>query len=253
MTTVLIWSVLAALGTAIGSFAVYLMRRPSQRVLDAAVGFAGGVMISATLFGLVPAAQSHMGDWYVAAWCVVGFALIGVLDRVIPHDHARHEDTSGYPAVHGHAGRKSRMLALALTLHNIPEGMAVGTAFAAGGASLGVPLAVAIAAHNIPEGFAVSGPGVAGGASRRRTAMLGALTGVVEIPAMVGAYLLAQSVDSAIGPMLAIAAGAMLYVVFDELLPDTARGGNERLVASWVLLGILTLFLLQSTAARLAG
>lgn len=252
MTQVLVWSMIAALGTAIGSAAVYLMRSPSQRVLDGAVGFAAGVMVSATLFGLVPAAQQEMGDLGVAAWVVVGFAAIGVMDRLVPHTHTRHADTSGYPSSHDASVHKARLLALALTLHNIPEGMAVGTAFAAGGASLGVPLALAIAAHNIPEGFAVSGPAVAAGAPLRRTAVLGALTGIVEVPAMLAAYLLAQSVDAAIAPMLAIAAGAMLYVVFDELLPDAARHGNERFVASWVLVGTLALFLLQGAAADLA-
>lgn len=253
MLQVIIWSFVAAMGTALGSYAVYFMRSPSQRMLDASVGFAAGVMLSATVFGLIPAAQAQIDDWGVALWVVAGFFGIGLLDRLVPHTHARHEDASGYHPKHTPSARKARLLALALTLHNIPEGMAVGTAFAAGGAHLGVPLALAIAAHNIPEGFAVSGPAVAAGVPRRRTAFLGALTGIVEIPAMIGAYLLAQQVESTIAPMLAIAAGAMLYVVFDELLPDTAQHGNEKIVAIWVLIGILALFLLQSVAADLTA
>jgi ZIP family zinc transporter len=247
MIDVLIWSLVAALGTAAGSFAVYLVRTPGTRLLDGAAGFAAGVMISATVFGLIPAASNEMREVGVAAWIIVGFVAIALMDRFLPHAHARHEDTSGYPG----ATRKAKLLALALTLHNIPEGMAVGTAFAAGGTHLGIPLAIAIAAHNIPEGFAVSAPAVSSGVARAKTARLGALTGLVEIPSMIVAYMLARSVEAAIAPMLALAAGAMLYVVFDELLPDTARHSDERFVAGWVLAGIIVLYLLQSFVVSL--
>jgi ZIP family zinc transporter len=244
MVEVVLWSLFAALGTSVGGLTIYLYKNPTRRALDLSVGFAAGVMIAATMFGLLPAAGQDMSVLWVSVWFILGMASIALADKYYPHQHWRHSDNSGYEHRHPRLPRRAWMLAGALTIHNIPEGLAVGAAFAYSGAELGIPLALAIALHNIPEGFAVAAP-ASDYPRRGRLALLAAATGMVEIPAIIIAYLLASSITYIIAPSLAFAAGAMIYVVFDELLPDTFRGGNERLVALAAGIGIISLLAVQ--------
>jgi len=179
-----------------------------------------------------------------------GGALFAVLDGLLPHMHLRfaergHSEPKTLPT-HRH---RAALLLSALTIHNVPEGMAVGLAFAAGGAGLGIPLAVAIGIQNIPEGFAAAAPLLGGRDPTRRTVAAGvaALTGAVEPPAALLAMAAFGIADALLPFGLAFAGGAMLYVVVDELIPESRERGNER-VATLALLGGFTLMLVLDNA-----
>jgi zinc transporter, ZIP family len=154
----LAWIVGSGLGTAVGGLALLLVRRPSDRLLDYLLGFTAGVMLAATCFGLLVPALDEGGIGEVAVGFVLGGAVLAAMDRIIPHAHARFREAGERPAEELAAGRRAVLLVSALTIHNIPEGMAVGLAFAAGGPELGVPIALAIGIQNIPEGFAAAAP-----------------------------------------------------------------------------------------------
>lgn len=257
MTEALVWSLVAAAGTAIGAAGVFLFRKANSRLLNFSAGFAAGVMLGASFLSLLPAALEEIDAALVALFLALGLLAIAALDRWLPHYHGRQPDLSGWQHQHPeeptvevaehrrwHLPRKTYLLATALTLHNIPEGMAVGAGFATGQEALGVALALAIGIHNIPEGFAVVAPAL-GFSKRGKLFRLAAGTGLVEIPAIVLTYLVASQVEWLIAPALAFAAGAMLYVAFDELLPDTYREEPQRVTAA-IASGVIVFILILS-------
>ncbi len=235
----LAWIFGAGAGTGLGGLALYVFAQPSDRLLDALLGFTAGVMLAATAFSLLVPALDEGALWEVLVGFLLGAVAFAALDSVVPHIHARFSERD-------HPGRVSRERALlllsALTLHNVPEGLAVGVAFAAGGPELGVPLALAIGIQNIPEGFAAAPPLLDAGARRRVAVGIAAATGAVEPPAALAA-IGAFGLSSLLLPAgLAFAAGAMLYVVVDELVPESQVRGNERM-ATLALLGGFALML----------
>lgn len=237
------WTVGAGAGTAIGSVGLLALRRPSERLLDSLLGFTAGIMLAATAFSLLVPALDRGSLAEVLAGFAVGAACLALLDRVIPHAHIRFaERPASSPAL-----QRATLLLAALTIHNVPEGLAVGVAFAAGGADLGIPIALAIGIQNIPEGFAAAAPLVGAGTRRRTAAAFAAATGAVEPPAAFAAFG-ALTVASSLLPFgLAFAAGAMLYVVVDELIPESHARGHER-EASYALLAGFGLMLALDNA-----
>ena len=227
------------LGTAAGSACVFFLRRElSDAVQRALTGFAAGVMVAASFWSLLQPAMEQsaaLGQMaflpaFLGFWLGVGFLLL--LDEVIPH---LHRDVS---EPEGPKSRLSRtaMLVLAVTLHNIPEGMAVGVVYAgllsgsalisAGGA---MALALGIAIQNFPEGAIISMPLRAEGQSRPRSFLLGVLSGAVE--PLFGAFtvLAAGLIVPAMPVLLSFAAGAMLYVVVEELIPEMSAGRHSNI------------------------
>ena len=215
--------------TALGAASVFLGKQVNRKFLDAMLGFASGVMIAASYFSmLAPAIQLSMGGkqpvWFPA---LVGFLAGGLflwlLDKLLPHLHPGDELPEGIKS----SWQRSALLVLAITLHNIPEGLAVGVAFGAVGAGLNdaslgsaIALALGIGIQNFPEGLAVSLPLRAEKMSRWKAFNLGQLTGVVEpIAAVVGAVAVIY-IQDLLPYALAFAAGAMIYVVAEELIPE---------------------------------
>ncbi|HEU4450284.1 MAG TPA: ZIP family metal transporter [Gaiellaceae bacterium] len=215
----------AGAATAVGGLFLLVVPHPSDLVLSILLGFTAGVMLAATAFSLlVPALDlGSLGE--VLAGFGLGALLFAALDTAVPHVHARFTER-GHPRA---AERQRAMLLLsALTLHNIPEGLAVGVAFAAGGADLGVPLAIAIGIQNVPEGFAAAAPLVGAGARTLVALGFAAATGLVEPPAAFAAFSAFELASGLLPAGLAFAAGAMLYVVVDELVPESHARGRER-------------------------
>jgi ZIP family zinc transporter len=211
--------------TAIGTVPVLFFRSTPRRLMDAMMGFAAGVLVAASCWSLLVPAIEAGGVAAATMGLLAGGALLYVGDQLLPHLHAEFPDeapTEG-PAV---AWRRSALLMAAMTLHNVPEGMAVGVSF--GGRDLGaaMALAIGIGLQNIPEGLAIALPLRRGGMSRGRAFFWGQLSAAVEpVAGVAGAALVVAS--SAFLPYgMAAAAGAMLYVVVEELIPETVRSGT---------------------------
>jgi zinc transporter, ZIP family len=243
----LFWLVAPGLGTGIGGLGLLLLVSPGARAIDTLLGFTAGVMLAATAFSLLVPALDRGALGEVLVGFTLGAGVVLLSDSWLPHEHPRLAE-GGPPA----AGRRTpaqtaRLLLAALTIHNVPEGAAVGVAFAAGGTELGIPIALAIGIQNIPEGFAAAAPLEASGVSRRASAGVALLTGLVEPPAAIAAFAAFELASSLLAAGLAFAAGAMLYVVVDELVPESHGHGNER-VASIGLIGGFALMMALDNA-----
>jgi ZIP family zinc transporter len=242
--------------TALGAAAVFLTREMKRSALDAMLGFAAGVMIAASFWSLLSPAISMSAALPVPVWlpALVGFLLGGAclrgIDLVLPHLHlyAPMREVEGVTT----SWRRSTLLVLAVTLHNIPEGLAVGVAF--GALAAGIPeatlpaaiaLALGIGIQNFPEGLAVSVPLRRERMSRRRAFWYGQLSGAVEpIAGVLGA--LAVVVAQPLLPYaLSFAAGAMIFVVIEEVIPESQRGGNTDLATLGGMLGFAVMMTLD--------
>lgn len=247
-TTDLAILVLPGLATVVGGAALLVVRRPSSVVLDALLGLTAGIMLAATFFSLLVPALERGSVGEVLVGFLLGGGVMAAADRLLPHMHSRlreGESPSIEEATQVTSRQRAAMLLSALTIHNVPEGMAVGVALAAGGPELAVPIALAIGIQNIPEGFAAAAPLMATGMPTVRVATIGAATGLVEPPAALVAFSIV-SVSAAILPAaLAFAAAAMLYVVVDELLPEAAAHGNERVATGAFFVGFIVMMLLD--------
>jgi ZIP family zinc transporter len=239
-------AVLPGLATGLGGLALLLLRgTPSTRTLDAITGGTAGIMLAAAVFSLLLPALERGSVGGVVTGFALGAGVLALLDRIIPHVHERFREP-GHEAVRASARGRAVLLLSAMTIHNVPEGMAVGLAFAAGGPDLGVPTAVAIAVQNIPEGFAASAPLLQAGASKGRAIGFGFATGVVEPPAALLAAAAAGLAGALLVGGLAFAAGAMIYVVVDELIPEAHGHGNERLATAGFVAGFVLMLVLDN-------
>ena len=243
------------LGTALGSAMVFFMRREMNKGLEKLLlGFASGVMIAASVWSLLIPAIDMAGEQGQTAWIPAaggflgGMAFLLVLDSLIPHLHLESEKPEGVEA----PLKKTTMLVLAVTLHNIPEGMSVGVTFA--GALIGdvgitmagaFALAVGIAIQNFPEGAIISMPLRSEGVSRRRSFVYGALSGIVEPIGAGITILLAEQIVSALPVFLAFAAGAMIYVVVEELIPEAQAGSHSNIGTVGVAVGFVIMMILD--------
>ena len=236
------------LGTMLGSSFVFFMRRDiPDRLQKTLLGFASGVMVAASFWSLLlPAIDMESGKVLPAALgFLLGMGFLLLIDEITPHLHI------GSSKAEGPRSRLSRtaMLALAVTIHNLPEGMAVGVVFAgeAQGLTLSAALAVSIgiAIQNIPEGAIISMPMHAEGNSRWRSFLIGTLSGVVEPLGAVAILLLASVLGVALPYMLAFAAGAMMYVVVEELIPEAAQGSHTNLSTISFAIGFVLMMVMD--------
>ena len=241
--------------TALGAAAVFLTKQVSRKILDGMLGFAAGVMIAASYWSLLAPAIEMSEGGPVPAWipAAVGFVLGGVflrgVDFVLPHLHRSDE---GHPEGVKTTWQRITLLILAITLHNFPEGLAVGVAF--GAVASGFPsatiagaiaLALGIGIQNFPEGMAVSMPLRREGNTPLKSFWYGQLSGVVEPFAGVlgaAAVLIARPL---LPYALAFAAGAMIFVVAEDLIPEAQGGGNTHLATFGVMLGFTVMMILD--------
>ena len=242
------------LGTGLGAAMVFFMKKKMNRKLEKLLlGFAAGVMIAASVWSLlIPAidmAREQGGSVWLpaAAGFMLGVGFLLFLDSVVPHLHIDSEKPEGVES----GFQKTTMLVLAVTLHNLPEGMAVGVT--AAGAMMGntgitmagaLALAVGIAIQNFPEGAIISMPLRSAGASRGKAFLYGVLSGVVEPVGAIITILLAEHIVPVLPYLLAFAAGAMIYVVVEELIPESQSGDHTNIgtigaAAGFVLMMVL--------------
>lgn len=243
--------------TAIGAALVFTTKTVNQKLMDGMLGFAGGVMIAASFWSLLSPAiemaeNSSLPSWFPAAFGFLlgGFFLWGA-DKIIPHVHPTSpmKDAEG---IKPDNKRRSTLLVLAITLHNIPEGLAIGVAFGAVAAGFpsasltaAIALAIGIGIQNLPEGTAVAMPLRRDGMSRRKSFLYGQFSGMVEpISAVVG--VLAVSFMTPILPFaLSFAAGAMIFVVVEEVIPGSQEKGNKDLASICLMLGFTVMMILD--------
>ena len=236
------------LGTMLGSSFVFFMRKDiPDRLQKTLLGFASGVMVAASVWSLLIPSIEMAGEKILPASMgfLSGIAFLLLIDELTPHLHV------GSQKAEGPKSKLSRtaMLALAVTIHNLPEGMAVGVVFAgeSQGLSLSAALAVSIgiAIQNIPEGAIISMPMHAEGNSRMKSFLIGTLSGVVEPIGSVAILLLASVLGVALPYLLAFAAGAMMYVVVEELIPETAQGTHTNLSTIGFAIGFIMMMVMD--------
>ena len=243
------------LGTMLGAAFVFLMKdEMSPRLQKSLLGFASGVMVAASVWSLlIPSMEmvAAKGAWSVvpaAVGFLAGIAFLLLLDELTPHLHIG-TDTPEGPRSHL---SRTAMLALAVTIHNLPEGMAVGVVFAgagdgAAGLSLAGALAVSIgiAIQNVPEGAIISMPMRAAGNSQWRSFVIGSLSGAVEPIGALAVLLLASLMTPALPYQLSFAAGAMFYVVIEELIPEASEGEHSNLSTIGFAIGFVLMMVLD--------
>ena len=243
--------------TALGAASVFLAREPSRKLLDGMLGFAAGVMLAASVFSLLIPGMEMAEAQGVTPWvpAVVGFlaggGLLRLLDRFLPHLHLGFpmEAREGIPT----PWRRTTLLILAIALHNFPEGLAVGVAFGAAGldptgaATLGgaIALALGIGLQNLPEGLAVAWPLRRAGVGAGLAWFYGQLSAIVEpIGAVLGA-LLVQQMLALLPYLMALAAGAMVFVIVEEVIPESQREGNGDVSTFGVMMGFALMLALD--------
>lgn len=243
------------LGTALGAACVLFMKNKLNITVQRALtGFAAGVMVAASVWSLlIPAMEQSedMGSWsflpaVIGFWLGILFLLI--LDRIIPHLHQGSSEPEG-PRV---ALKKTTMLVLAVTLHNIPEGMAVGVVFAgwmSGNETITVTgalaLSIGIAIQNFPEGAIISMPLRSEGVNKKKAFLLGTLSGAVEPIAALITVCASSLIIPALPYLLSFAAGAMIYVVVEELIPEMSQGKHSNLGTIFFTLGFTVMLALD--------
>ena len=242
------------LATALGAATVFLFKKDIPHGMQRAfLGFAAGVMIAASVWSLLIPAMEMAENAGSPAWIptaggfVLGAAFLLVLDRLLPHLHPGSSEPEGMKS----SLARTTMLVLAVTLHNVPEGLAVGLAFGLAGESSAMSLSGALALslgmalQNFPEGAAISLPLKKEGLSNTRSFVYGALSGIVEPIAGVLGVLAAGAVTGIMPWLLAFAAGAMIYVVVEELVPEANLGEHSHTGTLSVMLGFLVMMVLD--------
>lgn len=255
MEKVLIGVVIPFLGTALGSSMVFLMKNKiNPKFQKMLLGFASGVMIAASVWSLLIPSMDMSNDLGkfkfipAAVGFILGILFLLLLDEIIPHLHIDSEKPEGPKS----KVKKSTMLVLAVTLHNIPEGMAVGVVLA--GAYYGntimsmsgaIALSIGIAVQNFPEGAIISMPLKEAGQSKLKAFLMGTLSGVVEPIASIITIVLIGIVNPILPYLLAFAAGAMIYVVIEELIPESQEGEHSNIATIGVAIGFVLMMILD--------
>lgn len=244
--------------TALGAALVFATKTLNQKLLDGMLGFAGGVMIAASFWSLLsPAIDMAEADG-IPAWlpAAVGFLLGGFflwgVDKILPHLHPTSSSIEEAEGIQPTKKRRSTLLVLAITLHNIPEGLAVGVAFGAVAAGFpsaslagAIALGIGIGIQNFPEGVAVSMPLRRDGMSRKKSFMYGQFSGMVEpISAIVG-VLAVTLIQPLLPYALSFAAGAMIFVVAEEVIPGSQEEGNKDLASMTLMVGFTIMMILD--------
>jgi ZIP family zinc transporter len=248
LTMGIIASTLAGLATGVGALPMLFLKSVSDKILNTMLGGAAGVMLAATSFSLIVPGIDYgnqiwpgYGVYIVVFGMLFGAVCLDRIDKWMPHEHF----------VLGHEGPSSSLkriwlFIIAITIHNFPEGLAVGVGFGSGDIGAGTSLAIGIGIQNMPEGLAVAMPLIGLGYSRWRAIGVAALTGLVEpIGGVLGVA--AVTVFNSVLPFgLAFAAGAMLFVISDEIIPETHSKGKSRLATFGVMIGFVIMMALDN-------
>ena len=239
---------LTALGvggsTLIGAMIGFLIGKVPHKFNDAILGFAAGVMLAASFAGLLEPAIAQGGVWVTAIGLFAGAYFLNLMDRFTPHlhhltgvDQEEHRNNSSL--------QKVLLFVIAIAMHNLPEGIAAGVSFGAEDNAAAFTVAAGIALQNIPEGMIIIGPLLAAGVSRKRTLLIASVTGLVEVLGTFLGYFAVSIVSSLLPFALAFAGGTMLYVISDEMIPETHAHGYERMATYSLLAGLAVMLIMD--------
>ena len=240
MEVVLITAAGVGGATVIGAALGFIFKKTSHKFNDTILGFAAGVMLAAAVLGLIVPSVEHGGDFAIpitVAGVIAGALFLNVIDRFVPHMHK----LAGVDK-EKHAGNKDRLnktflFVMAVAIHNIPEGLAAGVSFGTGNLSDAFTVAGGIALQNIPEGMVIIAPMLAAGISKKRTFMLALMTGLVEVAGTIVGYYAVNVAQFILPFALAFAGGTMLYIISDEMIPETHAHGFQRMATYALLIG----------------
>ena len=233
---------LTALGvggaTVIGAAIGFAFKNLSHKFADIVLSFAAGVMLAAAVLGLILPSVEYGGKWgllYAVVGVFVGAICLNLVDKLVPH---MHKLMGGEEEKHRNANlSKVLLFVMAIAIHNLPEGLAAGVGFGSGNTAQALTIAGGIALQNIPEGMVIIGPMLAAGVSKKKTFLCALATGLVEVVGTVIGYF-AVSISTAVLPFaLAFAGGTMLYVISDEMIPETHAHGSQRGATYALLVG----------------
>jgi len=236
-----IGGIITGLATGVGALPVLFFEKISDKTLDTALGFSAGVMLAASVFSLLVPAIELSNVISVSIAFLIGALSIEIIDMYMPHMHL-------IKGVEGHKSslRKTWLFILAITLHNMPEGLAVGVSFGSGNLEGAITIMMAIALQNMPEGLGVAFPLMREKYSRSKALVLATLSGLVEpLFSVIGAAVV--SISYTLLPLaLAFAAGAMIYVISDEVIPESHTRGYEREATFGLLFGFIVMMMLDN-------
>ena len=246
MTMVLLTALGVGGATVIGALIGFLFKNPSHKFNDAILSFAAGVMLAAAVVGLILPSTEYGGKYAVFIAVVgifCGALCLNLIDKLVPHLHKMTGlDQETHPDKTAQLN-KVLLFVIAIAIHNLPEGIAAGVSFGTDNVAHALTVAGGIALQNIPEGMVIIAPMVATGMSKKRTFLIALGTGVVEV---IGTFIgyFAASISAAVLPFgLAFAGGTMLYVISDEMIPETHAHGNERIATYALLFGFCVMLL----------
>lgn len=246
---------LTALGvggaTVIGAMIGFFFKRISHRVGDIVLAFAAGVMLAAAVIGLILPALEH-GEALVGKWSILitvagifagAFCLV-LIDKLVPHQHdLEAEDAEAHRG--NERMNKVFLFVMAIAIHNLPEGIAAGVGFGSGNTAEALIIAGGIALQNIPEGMVIIGPMLSAGITPRKTFLYAFLTGVVEVVGTFIGYFAVTVATVVLPAALAFAGGTMLYVISDEMIPETHAHGSEKAATFSLLVGFCLMLLMD--------
>lgn len=244
MQIVLLTALGVGAATLIGSLIGFFFRDLSHRFSDIVMSFAAGVMLAAAVLGLILPSVEYGGKWgllYTVPGIFAGALFVDVLDKLVPHLHKL--AGPDFEKHHNASLNKVLLFVIAIGIHNLPEGLAAGVGFGSEDTAQALLIAGGIALQNIPEGMVIIGPLLASGVSARRTMLIAAVTGMVEVIGTLLGYF-AISISQMVLPFaLAFAGGTMLYIISDEMIPETHAHGSERGATYALLIGFCVMLI----------
>ncbi|WP_088102322.1 ZIP family metal transporter [Halalkalibacter urbisdiaboli] len=233
MTEALYGSFLAAMATVLGAVPLFFVKQLSEKWKDILVAFTAGIMVSASTFGLMPQALEESGLIVLTIGLIIGVVILDLIEKNIPHIDVENESGIAY------FDSKSLLVIIALFIHNIPEGMSMGFSYASQNESLGPIVAIAIGAQNMPEGLILAVFLLNSKVRKGKALLIVTLTAFVEVLAALIGFFAASFVQPLIGYGLAFAAGAMVFIVYKELIPESHGHGFERESTYSFIIGLL--------------
>ena len=250
MTMVLLTALGVGGATVVGALIGFLIKRIPHKFNDAVLGFAAGVMLAAAVLGLIVPSLEHGGAhgiWITIAGVITGALFLNLLDRAVPHLHSMAGISAEHEMHPETSERLSKVLLFvaAIAIHNLPEGIAAGVSFGTGNISDAITVAGGIALQNIPEGMVIIAPMLAAGVSVKRTFVIAMMTGVVEVVGTLFGYFAVNIANFILPFALAFAGGTMLYVISDEMIPETHSHGFERGATYSLLIGFCVMLMMD--------